>query len=207
MLLLTLWVCCNFSAARTGSNRLGERVGSARARGNAGARSVETIAKEEKSMWHIRMGVVLMAASAAFLAAQDPPGRVGRLNYHDGPVSFQPAGMNEWVDADINRPLTTGDNIWVGDRGRAEIHIGSTALRLGSNTALPVPEPGRSDRPDPPVGRAPSRSACAISRRTRSSRSTRPTWLSPCCGPASTASTRIPIRRPPLSRCATERVR
>ena len=87
-------------------------------------------------MWHIKMGVVLMAASAAFLAAQDPPGRVGRLNYRDGPVSFQPAGMNEWVDADINRPLTTGDSIWVGDRGRAEIHVGSTALRLSANSAF-----------------------------------------------------------------------
>jgi len=36
------------------------------------------------------------------------------------------------VDADVNRPLTTGDNIWVGDRGRAEFHIGSTALRLSA---------------------------------------------------------------------------
>ena len=83
-------------------------------------------------MWHIRMAVVLMAASAAFLSAQDPPSRVGRLNYRDGPVSVQPTGINEWVDADINRPLTTGDDVWVGDRGRAEFHIGSTALRLSA---------------------------------------------------------------------------
>src|SRR5450759_3940499 len=83
-------------------------------------------------MWHIRMAVVLMAASAVFLAAQDPPSRVGRLNYRDGPVSVQPTGINEWVDADINRPLTAGDNVWVGDRGRAEFHIGSTALRLSA---------------------------------------------------------------------------
>ena len=83
-----------------------------------------------------KMGMVLMAASAAFLAAQDPPSRVGRLNYRDGPVSFQPTGINEWVDADINRPLTTGDNIWVGDRGRAEFHIGSAALRLSAYSAF-----------------------------------------------------------------------
>jgi hypothetical protein len=75
-----------------------------------------------------------MAASATFLAAQDPPSRVGRLNYRDGPVSVQPTGINEWVDADVNRPLTTGDDIWVGDRGRAEFHIGSTALRLSANS-------------------------------------------------------------------------
>jgi hypothetical protein len=80
---------------------------------------------------------VLILASAAFLAAQtDPPGRVGRLNYIDGPVSFQPAGVNDWVDASVNRPLIPGDNIWVGDRGRSELHVGSTALRLGANTAF-----------------------------------------------------------------------
>jgi hypothetical protein len=85
-------------------------------------------------MGHVKMTVVLMAASAAFLAAQDPPSRVGRLNYRDGPVSVQPAGMNEWVDGDVNRPLTTGDGVWVGDRGRAEFHIGSTALRLSAQS-------------------------------------------------------------------------
>ena len=88
-------------------------------------------------MRHTRGVVVLIVASAAFLAAQtDPPGRVGRLNYMDGPVSFQPAGVNDWVDATVNRPLIPGDNIWVGDRGRTELHVGSTALRLGANTAF-----------------------------------------------------------------------
>jgi hypothetical protein len=68
-------------------------------------------------MRHIKMGMVLLAASAAFVAAQiDPPSRVGRLNYRDGAVSLRPTGINEWVDADLNRPLTTGDNIWVGVR-------------------------------------------------------------------------------------------
>jgi hypothetical protein len=81
--------------------------------------------------------IILLIAVSAFLAAQtDPSGRVGRLNYSNGPVSFQPAGVTDWVDADVNRPLTTGDQVWVGDGGRAEIHVGSTALRLDSNTAF-----------------------------------------------------------------------
>ena len=81
--------------------------------------------------------VILLIAVPAFLAAQtDPPGRVGRLNYINGSVSFQPAGVADWVDAYVNRPLTTGDQVWVGDGGRAEIHVGSTALRLDSNTAF-----------------------------------------------------------------------
>jgi len=78
-----------------------------------------------------------MVGSALYLAAQtDPPGRVGRLNYMDGPVSFQPAGIDDWVDLSLNRPLTTGDNIWVGDRARAELHVGSTALRFGAKSSF-----------------------------------------------------------------------
>ena len=81
--------------------------------------------------------LLLTAASAMLAAAQsDPPGRVGRLNYITGPVSFQPAGVDDWVDANPNRPLTTGDRVWVDDRARAEMHIGSTALRMYSLTAF-----------------------------------------------------------------------
>jgi len=88
-------------------------------------------------MPHTLKTILLVAATAAILSAQiDPPGRVGRLNYIDGPVSFQPAGVNDWVDASINRPLIGGDYIWVGDRGRSELHVGSAALRLGPNTAF-----------------------------------------------------------------------
>ncbi|MGJ5820866.1 DUF6600 domain-containing protein [Paludibaculum fermentans] len=82
----------------------------------------------------LTMVALVMAASAGFLAAQDPPGRVARLNYREGSVSFQPSGVDDWVDAGINRPLTTGDKIWVDARGRAELHIGSMALRLGERS-------------------------------------------------------------------------
>jgi hypothetical protein len=81
--------------------------------------------------------ILPIIVSAAVLSGQtDPPGRVGRLNYVNGPVSFQPAGVTDWVDAEVNRPLTTGDQVWVGDGGRAEVHVGSTALRFDSNTAF-----------------------------------------------------------------------
>jgi hypothetical protein len=83
-----------------------------------------------------KIPILLIAFSAVLAAQTDPSGRVGRLSYISGPVSLQPAGVTEWVDADVNRPLTTGDQVWVGDGGRAEIHVGSTALRLDSNTAF-----------------------------------------------------------------------
>ncbi len=71
---------------------------------------------------------------------QDPPGRVARLNYMDGSVSFQPGGENDWVTAVPNRPLVTGDNLWADEDSRAEVHIGSTALRLGPKTGITLLE-------------------------------------------------------------------
>jgi hypothetical protein len=75
-------------------------------------------------------------AVAAIAAAQDPPGRVGRLGYVQGAVSFQPGGVDDWVPADPNRPLITGDRLWVDQNARAEMHIGGSALRLNAGTAF-----------------------------------------------------------------------
>lgn len=71
---------------------------------------------------------------------QDPPSRVARLNYMEGSVSFQPGGENDWIDAVLNRPLVTGDNLWADQDSRAEVHIGSTALRLGPKTGITLLE-------------------------------------------------------------------
>jgi hypothetical protein len=67
---------------------------------------------------------------------QDPPTRVARLNYSSGTVSFQPGGEGEWVTAVANRPLTTGDNLWADKNSRAELHVGSLAMRMNSETSL-----------------------------------------------------------------------
>jgi hypothetical protein len=67
---------------------------------------------------------------------QDPPGRVARLNYSQGSVSFRPAGEDDWVTGVPNRPLVTGDDLWADENSRAEVHIGSTAIRLGSETGI-----------------------------------------------------------------------
>jgi hypothetical protein len=68
----------------------------------------------------------------------DPPGRVARLNYTAGAVTTEPAGATDWSYAQINRPLTTGDQLWNDQNARSELHIGSTAVRLGSSTSLDV---------------------------------------------------------------------
>ena len=42
----------------------------------------------------------------------DPPGRVARLGFVSGNVSFQPSGEDDWSQALPNYPLTTGDRIY-----------------------------------------------------------------------------------------------
>ncbi len=78
-----------------------------------------------------------MAVSACLLMAQgDPPGRVARLSYMYRSVSFLPAGVGDWVPADFNRPLTTGDHVFADMSATAELQIGSAALRLNSVTSI-----------------------------------------------------------------------
>jgi hypothetical protein len=67
---------------------------------------------------------------------QDPPGRVARLNFLQGSVSFRPAGEDDWVTAVDNRPMVAGDDLWADENSRAEIHVGSAAIRLGAKTGI-----------------------------------------------------------------------
>lgn len=82
------------------------------------------------------LGAVLLLAAPAFADAGDPPSRVARLNYESGSVSFRPGSVDDWSPATPNYPLTTGDHLWADQGARAEMHIGSTAIRLDSETAL-----------------------------------------------------------------------
>src|SRR5690606_38738947 len=54
--------------------------------------------------------ILLVAWSGQAFA--DPPSRVARLSYVRGDVSFQPAGESSWLEAQINRPLITGDQLY-----------------------------------------------------------------------------------------------
>jgi len=69
--------------------------------------------------------VMVAAFSAALAPAQgpapdsapnqvgdDPPSRAARLSLVSGTVSFEPASVEDWVPATLNRPLTTGDRLW-----------------------------------------------------------------------------------------------
>lgn len=81
---------------------------------------------------------VLASATATAAADEDPPGRVARVNLLDGRGAMEPAGTQDWVDDLLNRPLTGGDKVWIDAGARAEMHIGSTVLRLGARTAVQI---------------------------------------------------------------------
>jgi hypothetical protein len=66
----------------------------------------------------------------------DPPSVVARLAYSQGAVSFQPAGTDDWVDAGINRPITTGDKLWSDQDGRVELQLDASTIRLFHSTGF-----------------------------------------------------------------------
>lgn len=81
-------------------------------------------------------GMTVFAQDQPNQPDENPPDRIAQLNYTSGSVSFQPGGTGDWVTAVETRPLTTGDNIWADQNSRAELHIGATAIRMGSETSM-----------------------------------------------------------------------
>ena len=81
-------------------------------------------------------GIVVLAVFG--VANADPPARVARMGYMNGAVSFSPAGENDWVQATINRPLTTGDRLWADAGARTEIQIGGAMIRMSAGTAVSI---------------------------------------------------------------------
>src|SRR5271170_844039 len=68
----------------------------------------------------------------------DPPAHVGRLALIDGAVSFRPAAGDTWSIPAPNRPVTTGDALWVDTVGHVEVELGPNAFRATSETEVDV---------------------------------------------------------------------
>jgi hypothetical protein len=78
----------------------------------------------------------LVLPRVALAQDADPPSRVARLNFIEGSISFQPAGTSDWLDANPNRPLTTGDQLWSDEYSRGELHMGGSVLRISAQTGV-----------------------------------------------------------------------
>ncbi|NTV68718.1 MAG: hypothetical protein HGA71_01095 [Azonexaceae bacterium] len=88
-----------------------------------------------------------MAVALPALAQSDPPARVGRLAYFENQVDFRVDRGEQPGPATLNWPISSGAVLETGQRGRAEVWIGSTAYRLAddSQVEFPVVDDARVD--------------------------------------------------------------
>jgi hypothetical protein len=64
----------------------------------------------------------------------DPSGRVGRLSFLEGNVTISSGDAGETQAAAVNYPLTAGDQLQTAAGARAEVQVGSSAIRLDGDT-------------------------------------------------------------------------
>jgi hypothetical protein len=86
--------------------------------------------------WVLWFGFAILTSTLAVAEAGDPPRRAARLAFVEGSVSFLPAGTQDWVAPYLNRPLTTGDQLWADNDGRAELQLDGSLLRVSANTQI-----------------------------------------------------------------------
>jgi len=89
--------------------------------------------------WRATTLLLALAITGAAIAADaDPPARVARLSLIQGQVVYQAAGAGAPEEAELNRPLTWGDRLMTDRGSRAEMSIGTAAVRLDDSTDLTV---------------------------------------------------------------------
>ena len=88
------------------------------------------------------MSLFAQDQNSAGSSNNDPPARVARIQYISGEVSMQPGGVNDWVAANLNRPLTSSDRVWTDKDSRAELNVGTGYLRMDSETSLTLTNVG-----------------------------------------------------------------
>ncbi len=84
-------------------------------------------------------GVAAGMAALSAAAWADPPARVGRLSYLDGQVSFASVSVDTggtWEAAALNLPITAGNQLSTAPGARAEVQIGSAAVRLAPDSSM-----------------------------------------------------------------------
>ncbi|HTQ01099.1 MAG TPA: DUF6600 domain-containing protein [Casimicrobiaceae bacterium] len=98
--------------------------------------------ESEGSMLRAARAICALAVAgfAAFAHAQDDlPGRVGRVANVAGELFLAPQDKPDaWNAIGINYPVTSGDNLWVGSEGRAEVDFGAGQVRLAGDSNIHV---------------------------------------------------------------------
>ena len=83
--------------------------------------------------------IVAFASLAALpAAAQELPGRVGRIAYIDGSAAIYQEPEEGWERAYVNSPITSENSVWTDPDSRAELRVGGTAVRLNEATQVDI---------------------------------------------------------------------
>jgi hypothetical protein len=90
--------------------------------------------RTKASTWVAALALALVAA----VAWADPPARAIRIASVTGAVSFLPSGEGEWVQARVNRPLWTGDRLWIDRAARSELQLGGATLFVAPESSVAV---------------------------------------------------------------------
>ena len=86
----------------------------------------------------LRLGMVLLlcAMAAPAGAADDPPGRVGRLSLVSGDVEAIVTAGADWEAAALNTPVSVGTVLRTAMQSRAEVRVGSAGVQMNANSQL-----------------------------------------------------------------------
>ena len=83
--------------------------------------------------------IALVAPRAVQAADEELPGRVARISEFAGELYLAPEDRaSDWSPVTINYPVSTGDNLWVGLDGRAEVDFGGGQFRMSGETNVHV---------------------------------------------------------------------
>ena len=91
------------------------------------------LASRQKPLFLAGAAAALLVLAPNLLSAQDEIPNAARLGFVSGNVSIEPADVDSWGQAYPNLPLGPGDRIVTDGSGLAEIQIGQTYVRIGSN--------------------------------------------------------------------------
>ncbi len=84
-----------------------------------------------------RLAIAALALVST-VAWGDPPTRAIRIANVNGPVSFLPSGESDWTQARVNRPVWTGDRLWIDRGARAELQLGGAAVFIAAESSVAV---------------------------------------------------------------------
>jgi hypothetical protein len=97
--------------------------------------------------WHVLLAnLCWLACAPGLLLPQDaaalegdalaPPARVGQVSLISGNVRMRVDRASAWEQAALHTPITTGSALATEAPGRAEVRVGSTALRMAQDSQL-----------------------------------------------------------------------